>query len=106
MKFKFSPYIARQVKDHKKAINFYRYVLGMKFIEEDGNDTYLNSDPINFVYENGGKPGRVFFEFEVASVKKAIALLKKNGCKVTQVYSGKSVMISDPFGMNFHILEK
>ena len=105
MKFKFSPYIAIQVKDHKKAVDFYQNVLGMKFTEENGNDTYLKSDPINFIYENGGKPGKVFFEFKVSSVKKARTLLEKNGCKVTQVYSEKSLMISDPYGMNFHIWE-
>lgn len=105
MKFEFSPYLAIQVKNYKKAIEFYQKVVGMKLIEETGNDTYLKSNPINFVYENGGKPGRVFFEFKVANVKKTRTLLEKNGCKVTQVYSEKSVMISDPYGMNFHIWE-
>lgn len=113
MKFHFSPYIAIQVKDYEKAIDFYKRVLGMDFIVTQGKDTYLKSIPIsgnieavNFCFEKDGKPGQVFFEFKVDGVTEANDLLEKEGCKVIKVYGEKGVMISDPFGMNFHIWEE
>lgn len=106
MKFKYSPFIAIQVKDYKKATEFYQNVMGMNFVEEKGNDTYLKKDGINFVYENGGKAGTVFFEFSTDDIKEAQRVLEENGCRMTQEYSEKSKMFSDPFGMNFHIWEE
>ena len=47
--------------------------------------------------------GFTFFEFKVDDVKAARAELGKEGCKVTQEYSDKSIMIVDPYGMKFHI---
>ena len=29
----------------------------------------------------------------------------ENGCKITKEYSEKSVMVSNPFGMNFNLFE-
>ena len=106
MKFQFSPYISIQVKDYEKAINFYQQVLGMNLTESNEKETYLRCEPINFCYEKSGIPGKVFFEFKVESVKETKVLLEKEGCKVTQVYSEKSIIISDPYGMNFHIWEE
>lgn len=61
----FHPTFAVQVKDYQKAIEFYRQVLGMEFIESKGNDTYLKYGPVNFVFENApvGAHKAVFFEF-------------------------------------------
>ena len=52
MKFEYSPYIALQVKDHEKAVDFYKRVLGMEFIEAGNNDTYLKTGVMTFVFEN------------------------------------------------------
>ncbi len=60
MKFEFSPYIAIQVKEHEKAVDFYKRVLGMEFVESKGNDTYLNKDGINFVFEDNPNSNKVF----------------------------------------------
>jgi catechol 2,3-dioxygenase-like lactoylglutathione lyase family enzyme len=105
MKFEFSPYIAVQVKNYDKAIDFYKRVMGMELVEVKGNDTYLKSGPLCFVFENVPEGKSVFFEFKVNNVKNARELLEKEGCKVTQVYNEKSMMFSDPFGMNFHVWE-
>jgi catechol 2,3-dioxygenase-like lactoylglutathione lyase family enzyme len=105
MKFEFSPYIAVHVKDYKKAAAFYKDILGMEFLEEKGNETYLKKGPINFCIAEAPNTGSVFFEFKVSSVKEARQLLEREGCKVTQIYSEKSMMFSDPFGMNFHVWE-
>ena len=105
MKFEFSPYIAIQVKDHQKAVEFYQRVLGMEYIDAKGNDTYLDKDGINFVFENAPTAGAVFFEFKTDNLNEARQLLEKEGCKVLQVYNEHSIMFSDPFGMNFHVWE-
>jgi catechol 2,3-dioxygenase-like lactoylglutathione lyase family enzyme len=101
MKFNFSPYIAIQVKDYEKAIDFYQRVLGMELTEIRGKDTYLKSYPcsdnigaINFCFENEGIPGQVFFEFQVDSVKEAKALLENEGCKMVKIYNEKSFMMA------------
>jgi catechol 2,3-dioxygenase-like lactoylglutathione lyase family enzyme len=106
MKFEFSPYVAVQVKDYDKAIDFYKRVMGMEFVEAKDNDTYLKSGPMCFVFENNPEGKSVFFEFKVSNVKEARKLLDKEGCKVTCVYSEKSIMFSDPYGMNFHVWEE
>ena len=103
MKFQFSPYVAVQVKDFDKAIDFYKRVMGMEFLETKDNDTYLKSGPMCFVFENALEGKSVFFEFKVSNIKEARELLEKEGCKVTHVYSEKSIMFSDPYGMNFHV---
>lgn len=105
MKLEFSPYIAIHVQDYEKAVDFYKRVLGMDFIDAKGNDTYLNKDGINFVFEKAGKAGMVFFEFMTDNLTEARAALEKEGCKVTQQYNEHSMMFSDPFGMNFHVWE-
>jgi catechol 2,3-dioxygenase-like lactoylglutathione lyase family enzyme len=108
MKFEFSPYIAVQVKDNDKAIDFYKRVLGMDFIEQKGNDTYLKSGPINFCIENApqGAHANVFFEFKVENVKEARELLESEGCRVTCINNEKSIMFIDPYGMRFHVWEE
>ena len=64
MKFQFSPYIAIQIKDYEKAIDFYQRVLEMNLTESNEKETYLRCEPINFCYEKHGMPGKVFFELE------------------------------------------
>jgi catechol 2,3-dioxygenase-like lactoylglutathione lyase family enzyme len=106
MKFEFSPYIAIQVKDQDKAVDFYKRVLGMDFIDSKGNDTYLNKDGINFVFEKVEEAGAVFFEFKTDNLAEARAALEAEGCEATQVFNEHSLMFSDPFGMNFHVWEE
>ena len=108
MKFQFSPYIAVQVKEYQKAIKFYKDILGMDFIESKGNDTYLKSGPVNFVFENApvGAHKAVFFEFKVDDINEAKEILEKEGCRILKEYYEKSIMFSDPYGMNFHVWEE
>ena len=107
MAFKFSPYIAIPVKDNDKAIDFYKRVMGMELKEAKGNDTYLNKDGVNFVFENNPEDAfnAVYFEFKVDNVLETRMMLVNEGCIVTQTFSDKSVMIQDPYGMRFHIWE-
>jgi catechol 2,3-dioxygenase-like lactoylglutathione lyase family enzyme len=107
MNFKFSPYIAIPVKNNDKAVDFYKRVLGMEFKSAKGSETYLTKDGINFVFEDSPDNAfdAVFFEFKVESVLEARAMLVSEGCLILQVFSDKSVMVQDPYGMRFHIWE-
>ena len=108
MKFEYSPYIAIPVKDNEKAVDFYNRVLGMDFTALKGNDTYLKTGSMNFVFENnpGSAFREVFFEFKVDSVAEARKLLEGEGCKITALLSEKSMMVADPYGMRFHVFEE
>lgn len=107
MKLEFSPYVAIQVSDHAEAVEFYKNVLGMEFVDAKGTDAYLNKDGINFVFEdNTSGRGSVFFEFKTDNLAKARKELEAAGCAVTQEYNEHSAMFSDPFGMNFHVWEE
>lgn len=105
MKFEYSPHIAINIKDRYKAGDFYERVLGMEFVEEKQGDLHFKAGAMNFYFAEG-KPGETFLEFKVESVKEARELLVSEGCTVTKMYSEKSVIISDPHGMNFHIWEE
>ena len=96
--------MAIEISDHDKAVDFYRNVLGMEKTKSEKGETYLKCGPMNFCVGEG--EGRTFFEFKVDSVPEARKLLEDNGCKVTQVYNEKSVMIADPYGFRFHIWEE
>ena len=105
MNFEYSPNIAINVKDRDKAGDFYKRVLGLNYIEDRKGDLVFGVGPLTF-YVAEGQPGQTFFEFKVDNVKEARELLESEGCKVTHEYSNKNVMISDPYGMNFHIWEE
>lgn len=79
----------------------------MKFIIEDNNNINLNIYGINFVLENYAEDnGNVFFEFKTDNIAALKEILIENGCKSTQKYSKKSIMFSDSYGMNFHLLQE
>ena len=102
MKFEFSPHVALQVKDYSIAKEFYERVLGMEVVKSSEQETHFKCGSLNFYMENSPS-GLIFFEFKVGDVIAAKQELEKEGCKVTQVYTDKSIMIADPFGMRFHI---
>ncbi|HMS63731.1 MAG TPA: VOC family protein [Ignavibacteria bacterium] len=104
MKSEFSPHIAFQVKDYDKAKVFYEKVLGMEIITSSEKETHFKKGEMNFYMENSDQ-GNTFFEFKVEDVYDAKVELENDGCKVTQIYSDKSIMIADPYGMKFHIWE-
>ncbi|MGF7016183.1 hypothetical protein HNR27_003552 [Ornithinibacillus bavariensis] len=33
-------------------------------------------------------------------------ILVQHGCQVTHIFNDKSVIIADPFGLNFHLFER
>lgn len=105
MKFEFSPHVAFQVKDYDKAREFYEKVLGMEIVTTSENETHFKKGEMNFYMENS-ETNLTFFEFKVEDVNAAKTELENSGCKVTQIYSDKSIMFADPYGMRFHVWEE
>lgn len=104
MKFEFSPHIAFQAKDYEKAKEFYEKVLGMEVVKTSEKETHFTKSGMNFYMENSDS-GLTFFEFKVEDIKEAKQELEKNGCRISQIYSEKSIMFADPYGMRFHVWE-
>jgi len=102
MKFEFSPHIAFQVRDYKNAKNFYEKILGMEVVSSSDKETHFKKGLMNFYMEDS-ESKYTFFEFKVDNINEAKEMLEKEGCKVTQVYSEKSLMFADPYGMRFHV---
>lgn len=105
MKFEFSPHIAFQVKHYKKAKEFYEKIIGMEVVSSSEEETHFKKDGINFYAESSEK-GNTFFEFRVDDIAGAKKLLEEEGCRITHVYSERSMMIADPYGMCFHIWQE
>ncbi|MHA6250424.1 DUF899 family protein [Oceanobacillus sp. CAU 1775] len=96
--------VAIQVDNYEKALDFYKNTLGMKLEQPFENEAKFSIDGQNFYIENA-KGNNVFFEFAVKNFELKKEKLIKAGCKVTQEYNKKSVMIADPFGLKFHLYE-
>ncbi|MBI4040885.1 MAG: VOC family protein [Deltaproteobacteria bacterium] len=104
MSFKLTKHIAFQVKNHKKAAKFYQNVLGMKLLKNKGKESELKCGDVTFYVEESNQ-NNTFFDFEVRNISEAKEKLISAGCKITQEYSQKSIMVSDPFGLKFHLWE-
>jgi predicted dithiol-disulfide oxidoreductase (DUF899 family)/predicted enzyme related to lactoylglutathione lyase len=96
--------IAIQVKDYENAIQFYEHTLGMNIEETFEHETKFTFCGTNFYVENNEK-GNIYFDFATEDFEGSLKKLLQKGCKITKKYSDRSVMISDPFGMNFHLFE-
>lgn len=107
-----SPYqltnnIAIQVKDYEKAIEFYHQTLGMKPEKSTDSETLFTTNGTNFYIENHNKANdpSVFFEFAVDNIEDAKEVLIANNCIITKEFSEKSLMVSDPYGLKFHLFQ-
>lgn len=107
-----SPYqltnnIAIQVTDYEKAIEFYHQTLGMKPEKSTDSETLFTTNGTNFYIENHNKANdpSVFFEFAVDNIEDAKEVLIANNCIITKEFSEKSLMVSDPYGLKFHLFQ-
>ena len=108
MDFKFSPHVAFDVRNFEKALKFYTEVLGMELIGKDDEEAELKCGDMTF-HISHRDTGNVFFDFDVEDADAARELLEAEGCSSieTLTVDGRtSYLISDPFGMNFHIWPK
>jgi len=96
MRLEFSPYIAFQVKDYERAVEFYREVMGMDLVQVGETEAELKSGPITLYVEPD----------DLASAKVA---LQKAGCglEATTTPEGhESCFVYDPFEMIFHLWQE
>jgi len=103
--FEFSPFIALQVRDFDKAVEFYKNILGFDLIKKYEKEAHFKKGKTNFFVEKQ-KPGRVILEFKVEDFDEAKALLEKQGCIVIILYNKKSALFQDPYGITFHIFQE
>ncbi|WP_408010545.1 DUF899 family protein [Pseudalkalibacillus sp. A8] len=89
--------IAIQVKDYEK-------IIGMKPERTYEDETRMSFNGTNFYLEQLDG-GNVFFEFSTDDFEDMKQRLLKQGCKITKEHHEKSIMVADPFGMNFHLYE-
>jgi predicted dithiol-disulfide oxidoreductase (DUF899 family) len=97
--------IAVQVKNKQEAVHFYTNILGMKQVQESTQETKLLFGGHHFYVEESNDLN-VYFEFATKDVEKSRLELLDNGCTITKQFSDKSMMIQDPYGMNFHLFER
>ncbi|WP_219914464.1 DUF899 family protein [Thalassobacillus sp. CUG 92003] len=102
--FELTNNIAIQVHDYENALDFYENTMGMKVEKIFDNETKLSISGVNLYLENN-ESGRVYFELTVENIEKSREMLLNAGCNITKEYSSKSLMISDPYGLKFHLYE-
>lgn len=97
--------IAIQVNHQPEAVKFYTEVLGMKEDWSNALESKLTFGGQNFYVEQS-EDKKVFFELAVKDIHSVKEKLLNHGCIVTKEYHEKSLMIADPYGMNFHLFER
>jgi predicted dithiol-disulfide oxidoreductase (DUF899 family)/predicted enzyme related to lactoylglutathione lyase len=102
--FQITNNVAIQVKEYEKAINFYENIVGMKLERRFEKETKFSFGGLQFYIEDS-LGDSVFFELAVDDFHHAIEKLLDQGCTITKEYHEKSVMVSDPFGLKFHLFE-
>ena len=102
--FQLTNNVAVGVQHYKEAIQFYSNIIGMKAEIHGEKETMFTINGQNFFIENS-EHNTVYFEFAVDDFERSKKKLLASGCKVDHIYHGKSEMISDPFGLKFHLYE-
>lgn len=103
--FEITNNIAINIKNLPEAVEFYTNSLGMKKSWSNDTETKLLFGGYNFYLEEGSE-NKVYFEFAVEDFHVAKDILVQHGCQVTHIFNDKSVIIADPFGLNFHLFER
>lgn len=104
--FQITNNIAIQVHDYENARQFYEQTLGMELVEMNEKETKFTLNGTNFYIEKSeDAKQKIFFEFAVDDVDSIKDSLLHQGCSITKKYNEKSLMIEDPYGMNFHLFE-
>ncbi|MUK89818.1 DUF899 domain-containing protein [Ornithinibacillus sp. L9] len=102
--FQLTNNIAIQVKNYHDALTFYTKVFGMEKVDDLDSEVKLQFAG-NYFYVEDNDSNNIFFEFAVSDFPQAKKLLLENGCQITKKYNEKSIMISDPYGLKFHVFE-
>lgn len=108
MEFKLSPHVAFDVRNYDQALKFYTEVLGMELVSRTDEEAVLKCGGTTF-HVSHRDTANVYFDFDVEDADAARELLESNGCSSVEtldIDGRTSYLISDPFGMNFHIWPK
>ncbi|WP_010098235.1 DUF899 family protein [Ornithinibacillus scapharcae] len=103
--FELTNNIAIQVSDYEKAKHFYTTILGMEKVWENKAESKLTIGGQNLYIEDNDA-NKVFFEFAIQDMMQAKSILLQHGCQIIREYSDKSIMLSDPYGLHFHLFER
>jgi len=111
MKFEFSPFVAVEVNDYERACEYYESVLGMTPVKKHPVESHFQSPGTKsemnfFVSEKKNKTGNIYFEFKTDNAEEAKKLLEEKGCKILNIYSEKSFLVEDPFGLKYHVFQE
>ncbi|WP_171050925.1 hypothetical protein [Bacillus sp. BHET2] len=92
------------MQHYMEPIQFYSNIIGMKEETHGEKETMFTINGRNFFIENS-EHNTVYFEFAVDDFERSKKKLLDSGCKVDHIYHERSEMISDPFGLKFHLYE-
>jgi len=107
MKFQITNHIGVQVTDVEKAATFYREIMGMHILMQRKNEAeMICGDTVFHMEKSTGR--KTFFDFKVDNLEEAKARLERAGCNLleTSCDQGKSYLVSDPFGLKFHMFQE
>src|SRR3989338_1973374 len=107
MSFEITNHVAIQVKNLSQAADFYKNFMGMTILNHHNNEVVIKCGDIVFHAEEGSKE-QTFFDFKVQDLEASKQKLQLAGCNITETYcdQGKSYLVSDPFGMKFHMYQE
>ena len=97
-----------RVGDLERSITFYTEVLGMELVSKNEEEAELRSNGFSF-HITHRDAFNTYFEFNVEDAEAARELLESKGCSSIETLTPEgetSYLITDPFGMNFHIWPK
>lgn len=113
----YSPNIALNVRNSDAAISFYSDVLDFKLVNTKagtcGSEAEMKKGPITFwidscTAEQEHMVGHTFFDFRTDDLVQTIKTLEFKGCKIGSVTDTPNFigrMVTDPYGMKFHIYQ-
>lgn len=108
MMVNFSPHIALDVNNRSDAVAFYRGVLGMEPSGTSGDDVVLTCGDVTFYLQEADDP-TVYLEFSTTDIDEVLPALRDHGCEIQEIEAstgGTSYMVTDRFGLTFHLFEK
>ena len=104
MKYEATKCIAIQVNHYKEAVEFYRNVMKMEVTKTEKHETEFRTGDLTLFIEDKPK-NQVLLEFRAENIETAKKELLSSGCQITHEYGDKSLLIKDPYGMNFHLFQ-
>lgn len=108
MKFRARPFIDIDVRKRDDAVRFYRDVLGFEFANgvpaKDAERVEIRNGLVTLALRES-LDGHTAIEFCVDNLHDASTLLAKEGCEIYITSERNRLIVKDPFGNHFNIVE-